>query len=185
MTDTAPARYDRSVLLRAYLDAVGEFSTLNGKTGAEAEAAYANWSPDAVIRSKSRLAYLAGLEELFGVDLGLPDPISGSGDGRHRVRLMFLHKTARSYRAIQTPFDGYMEAGLLLKALEDVGILEAVTDSSARMQHPAETLREQHLELLDTVLRGLLGERADAIYELDDPAAAAIVVPEPWDPWAE
>lgn len=74
MTDASPARYDCSVLLGAYLDAVGEFATLNGKTGAEAESAYASWSPDAVIRSKSRLAYLAGLEGLFGVDLGLPDP---------------------------------------------------------------------------------------------------------------
>lgn len=88
------------------------------------------------------------------------------------------------YRAIGTPLDGYMEAGLLVRAMEDVGISEAVIDSCARMQRPAETLRRQHLELLGTVLRGLLGERADAVYALDDPAAADIVVPEPWDPWA-
>lgn len=184
MTDTSPTRYDRSVLLGAYLDAVGEFSTLNGKTGEEAEAAYAGWSPDAVIRSKSRLAYLAGLERLFGVDLGLPEPLSSSGDARRCVLLMFLRKTARAYRAIGTPLDGYMETGLLVKAMEDVGISEAVIDSCAHMQRPAETLRQQHLELLDTVLRGLLGDRADAIYELDDPAAAGIVVPASWDPWA-
>ncbi|MCP9624493.1 hypothetical protein FOH10_17570 [Nocardia otitidiscaviarum] len=184
MTGTSPARYDRSVLLGAYLDAVGEFSTLGGKTGVEAEAAYASWSPDAVIRSKAHLAYLAGLEKLFGVDLGLPDPMSGSGDMRRRVLLTLLLKAARSYRAIGTPLDGYMEASLLVRAMEDAGIADAVTDGCARMQSPARTLRQQHLEVLDTVLAGLLGERADASYELDDPVAAEIVVPEPWDPWA-
>ncbi|MBF6241037.1 hypothetical protein IU474_28730 [Nocardia otitidiscaviarum] len=184
MTGSFPARYDRSVLLGAYLDAVGEFATLIGETGVEAEAAYESWSSDAVIRSKSRLAYLAGLEKLFGVDLGLPDPMSGPGDTRRRLLLRFLLQTARSYRAIGTPLDGYMEAGLLVKAMEDVGIVDAVTDGCARMQSPARTLRQQHLELLDIILHGLLGERADAVYELDDPAAADIVVPEPWDPWA-
>ncbi|MEV6278102.1 hypothetical protein [Nocardia sp. NPDC051832] len=183
MTNSSPAHYDRAVLLSAYLDAVGEFSTLEGKTGVEAEAAYASWSPDAVKRSKSRMAYLAGLEKLFGVDLGLPDPLNGSGDMRRRVLLRFLLQTARSYRAIGTPLDRYTEAGLLVKAMEDVRIVDAVTDSCARMQSPVGTLRQQHLELLDTVLSGLLGERADAIYELGDPAAADIVVPEPWDPW--
>ncbi|WP_306359246.1 hypothetical protein [Nocardia sp. CC227C] len=183
MTDTSPASYDRSILLGAYLDAVAEYSKLERKTGMEAEDAYVGWSPDAVVRSKSRLAFLADLERLFGVDLGLPTPRFSSNDSRQRVRLTFLHQTAQSYHAIATPFSGYMEAGGLVNAMEDVGVAAAVLDSCDRMQVPVETLRQQHLELLDTVLRGLLGERADAVYAHDDPAATHIVVPDPWDPW--
>lgn len=183
MTDAPPTRYDRSVLLTAYLDAVQAFSSLEWMTKPEAQTENADWLPDAIARANSRIAYFAGLEKLFGADLGLPDPLSGSGEVHDRVRQRFLLRAARDYDAIRTPFDGYMEAGLLVKALEGVGIWDAVSDCAARMQGPAATLREQYLELLDIVLSGLLGEQADAVYELDDPAAVAIVVPEPWDPW--
>ncbi|MEC3916293.1 hypothetical protein [Nocardia sp. CDC160] len=188
MINTAPTRYDRSALIHAYLDAVEELSKLHGKTGEEAEAEYASWSASAVTRSKTRLAYLHGLEELFGVVLRLPTgpgPITTVGSVSPAL-LMFLRSTAQSYHAIQTPFSGYLEATLLVRKMEEAGIWDAVSDNSDRMRRTTDDLRQQHLELLDTVLSAVLGDKADLVYELDDPAAAAIVRPEhgnPWDDW--
>ncbi|MFE3192533.1 hypothetical protein ACFXHA_26230 [Nocardia sp. NPDC059240] len=180
MTDIAPARYDRKALMHAYLDAVQELSRLNWATGDEAEAAYARWSQDAAIRSKTRLAYLVELEALFQVNLMLEDPFPDA------PLLMLLRSTARSYHAIQTPFSNYLAAGLIVEALEEAGIEESVSECHDRMLRATDALHKQHLEMLDTLLRTVLGDQADAVYELDDPAAAAIVLPEygnPWDDW--
>lgn len=82
--------------------------------------------------------------------------------------IWFFGSTLRSYLAVRSPTSGYLEAGALFNALDRSG-LRAETDTRlARIAQADETSRQEHLELLDLLLRAILGERAEETFTEDD-----------------
>ncbi|MEU4711684.1 hypothetical protein AB0G00_35215 [Nocardia salmonicida] len=81
---------------------------------------------------------------------------------------------AKSLLRTGSPWDGYLEAGALLKALDDLGIGEAHRSMVVDLRTTVEAPRSQHRALLDLLLTGLLGERAQLVFTLADLDAAGI-----------
>ncbi|MFC0540232.1 hypothetical protein [Kutzneria chonburiensis] len=87
---------------------------------------------------------------------------------------MLFNKTARCYAGITTPSDGWLEAGLLVRRLEETGRQEEIYDRMGRINDLAEQSRQLHLELLDSLLSIMLHERRDDVFTADDLRAVGI-----------
>ena len=103
-------------------------------------------------------AYYAGLlsalERLFGIRL-VGDELSHSRKGLW----MLFGSTVRSLLQIATPWDGYLEAGLLHRQLEANGELgEAVYRASAAIADAAKASEAAHREMLHALFVAIFGE---------------------------
>ncbi|GAA2968869.1 hypothetical protein [Actinokineospora diospyrosa] len=120
---------------------------------------------DAVRTHRAEL--LAGLERLFELELtaeAAPDP----------PLFLLFRATARSYLAITGPMSGFLEAGLIHKRLEQVGAHEVVLRDMGRITEINAESKAAHLDILDTLVAHLLGDRADRVFTVDDLAAIGV-----------
>lgn len=143
---------------------------------AELRDAYIDVVADEEVRrwmAEERRAYFEGLCGLFGLDLPTSRrALSGRSPARYVHDLML--DAAKSLLRTGSPWDGYLEAGALIGALDDLGIGEAHRSMKAELRTTVETSRSQHRALLDLLLSGLLGERAAVVFTLADLEAAGI-----------
>ncbi|MFI1236805.1 hypothetical protein [Nocardia salmonicida] len=148
-----PTSFGLTELRDAYVDAVAD-ETVQRPMAAE------------------RRAYFEGLCGLFKIDL----PTSRKALGWSRARYVhgLVLNAAKSLLRTGSPWDGYLEAGALLKALDDLGIGEAHRSIMVELRTTVEASRSKHRALLDLLLTGLLGERAQLVFTLADLDAAGI-----------
>lgn len=105
-----------------------------------------------------RTALLKGLEQLFGLTLGL----NSVPDGMSALFMVFS-STVRSYAAITRPLAGLMEGGLIHVQLEKAGIDESIAADMDRIARCNDESRAAHLDLLDTLMGAFLGDNADRV----------------------
>jgi hypothetical protein len=153
--------YDRSDLVRAYLGAQGgRFGGYYPESSAFNAALKAHYQ-----------AILGGLERLFDLRLH-PD---GCGSFTNRVLFMLLAATARSFLAIQTPWSNFLEAGLLIKKLEEAGAEgQRVMAAGDRINALADESHDAHLDKLDALVTIMLGDRAGLTFDAADLRAIGI-----------
>ncbi|MBW0275356.1 hypothetical protein ATM97_29205 [Nocardia sp. MH4] len=122
--------------------------------------------------AEERRAYFDGLCGLFDFDL----PTSRKAVGWNRARYVhgLVLNAAKSLLRTGSPWDGYLEAGALLEALDDLGIGQAHRSMVVDLRTTVEASRSKHRALLDLLLTGLLGERAQLVFTLADLDAAGI-----------
>jgi hypothetical protein len=143
--------YGRSALAHAYLAAAGKHfgGYYSGSTAFNAD-----------LLAHHR-AMLAGLERLFGQRLthaAMPDFTT-------RVLFGLFASTADSLHRQATPFDGYLETGVLYNKLEEAGPAGArVTAATERISTRFRENRDDHLVILDALLIVILGDRADRTF---------------------
>lgn len=101
-------------------------------------------------------ALLDGLERLFGLRLR-PE---GAG-----VLFMLFTSTANSLLALRTPWSGFLEAGLLVRKVDEAGAEgQRVMVASERIDALTVESRETHLEMLDALVAAMLGEHASLTF---------------------
>ncbi|HEX4222659.1 MAG TPA: hypothetical protein VHZ97_09880 [Pseudonocardiaceae bacterium] len=138
--------YDREAFALAYVDALSsEVPGMDGERAGYAPALFAY-----------REALLGGLQRLFGIDF---DDISGPTG----PLLMLFRATARSYLAITTPGDDFLEGGLLVDRLAEFGIAGDVLGDLESLQAGNAESRAIHLRVLTTLLGAVLGADADRV----------------------
>src|SRR5262249_61670081 len=97
---------------------------------------------------------LASLEQLFGLRLA-----SDALSHRQRALWMLFGSTVRSLLQVSTPWDGFLETGLLdqrLKESGETGIL--VERASTAIAEAAKASRTAHREMLQALFVGIFGE---------------------------
>ncbi|MFD4462598.1 hypothetical protein [Nocardia sp. NPDC058480] len=122
--------------------------------------------------AEERRAYFEGLCGLFELDLPTSRKALGWSPARYVHGLVL--NSAKSLLRTGSPWDGYLEAGALIGALDDLGIGEAHRSMVLELRTTVEASRSQHRALLDLLLTGLLGERAQVVFTLVDLEAAGI-----------
>jgi hypothetical protein len=138
--------YDRRDLVHAYLGAQER-----GFGGYYAESPTYNAALKAY-----HVGMLDGLERLFGLRLR---PESAG------ALFMLFASTANSLLALRTPWSGFLEAGLLVRKVDEAGPEgERVTAASERIDALTAESREAHLEMLDALVATMLGERASLTF---------------------
>jgi hypothetical protein len=106
---------------------------------------------------------LNGLEQLFGLRLH-PDGISTFNN---RVLFMLFAATVDSFLALRTPWSRFMEAGLLLRKIEEAGSDgERVMAAGEWIDALTAESRETHLEMLDALISAMLGDRGGTDVQL-------------------
>ncbi|MFI0374081.1 hypothetical protein ACH35V_40000 [Actinomadura sp. 1N219] len=168
---TAGRRYDRHALIRAHLD---ELRHRNAAEPEDPETDYAK-----LVEYERNLS--AALQRLFEIDLSAGMRAAGVSS-RDRYLLFFLRSAALSYLAIQHPWSGYLEAGGLVTALEDAGLWDAVQASSDRIVRANRDSEREHMEILDLLVRHLLGARADHSFTPADLRPLGVPDEPPVDP---
>ncbi|MFD6391201.1 hypothetical protein [Nocardia sp. NPDC060259] len=121
--------------------------------------------------AEERRAYFDGLCGLFDLDLPTSRQTVHRGPTQYVHGLLF--DAAESLRRTGTPWDGYLVAGALLKELDELGIGEAHREIVSELSATVDASRAKHRALLD-LLSGLLGDRAELVFTLDDLEAAGI-----------
>jgi hypothetical protein len=97
---------------------------------------------------------LASLERLFGLRLAR-DELS------HRQRILWslFNSTVRSLLQVSTPWDGYLETGLLVRTLEESGETAVLVErASTAISEAAKASRTAHREMLQALFVGIFGE---------------------------
>ncbi len=122
--------------------------------------------------AEERRAYFDGLCGLF--DLELPTSRQRVGRGRGRYVHGLLLNAAESLRRTGTPWDGYLVVGALFDELDELGIGEAHREIAFELRAAVDAARVKHRAVLDLLLSGLLGDRAQRVFSLDDLEAAGI-----------
>lgn len=150
--------YDRRALVEAYLDADPK-----SRRGFYESTAY-----NAALR-EHQLKVLGGLQELFGVVLDF-----GALPHDRAALFMLFRATAASMLAITSPGRGTGEAGLIYRQLADAGVDEQVQAGLARIIEANEQSAAAHLDVMDTLIGVLLGDRADATFTSADLAAIGV-----------
>ncbi|MEU4648605.1 MULTISPECIES: hypothetical protein [Nocardia] len=112
--------------------------------------------------AEERRAYFDGLSGLF--DFDLPTSRKAAGWNRERYVHGLVLNAAKSLLRTGSPWDGYLEAGALLEALDDLGIGQAHRTMAVELRTTVEASRSKHRALLDLLLTGLLGERAQLVF---------------------
>ncbi|TDD77697.1 hypothetical protein E1293_25940 [Actinomadura darangshiensis] len=168
---TADRRYDRRALIRAYLD---ELRHRNAAEPKDPESDYAK-----LAEYERNLS--AGLQRLFEIDLSKGMTAAGTASG-DRFLLNFLRSTALSHLAIQHPWSGYLEAGGVVTAMKDAGLWDAVQESTDRIIQVNRDSEREHMEILDLLVRHLLGDRADRSFTSADLRALGVPDEPPVDP---
>ncbi|CAG6395027.1 hypothetical protein NMG29_03095 [Streptomyces cocklensis] len=150
--------YDRAAFIRCRLHVVA------GPTSGFGDYERAN---DAFNTALS--AYNQGLERALEQRFQASLDISRATNIGMRPLLMLFGSTARSYLNVQTPWSGYLEAGLLVRRLEQAGpVGERVFEASRRIEEAVTISRDAHLEILDALAHHVLGDHSDAVFTLDD-----------------
>ena len=112
---------------------------------------------------------LIALEQLFDVEFDRKrSQVRGRSIEARALAGLFVN-TAESCLRARTPWSGYLEAGLLIRALSAGGpaghdYLEATT----RIGELRDESRQLHREALDALARVLLGEKAEAVFDSAD-----------------
>ncbi|MFI6867617.1 hypothetical protein [Nocardia sp. NPDC050406] len=160
--------YDRRAFALAYIEAssIADIGIDGERTG----------YPEAL--REHRTAVLTGLERLFGLTLrqeAMPTNLSPV--------FMVFRSVARSYLSITGPMDGYLEAGLIHKRLEEAGVHDDFLRGIGRIADLNAESRAAHLHLLTTLLGVLLGDHADRVVEAEELRAIGVntVPPNPSD----
>jgi hypothetical protein len=123
-----------------------------------------------------RAALLAGLERLFGLRLDFDAVPDGM-----KALLMLFRSTAKSYLAIASPGDGYLEAGLIHARLARAGVRDRVLRGLQRIDASNAESRAAHLDILEALLGVMLGANADRVVREEELRAIG-VNPTPPDP---
>jgi hypothetical protein len=152
-------RYDRRALGLAFIEARDDYTEGRSELSTEYNDA---------LRDHRRLLF-EGLQQLFGIALG-PESLTGTD----RAMFMLFNKTARCYAGISTPSSGWLEAGLLVRKLEETGRQEEIYDHMGRIDDLADRSRQLHLDLLDSLLGIMLDERRDDVFTADDLRAVGV-----------
>ncbi|SCL58702.1 hypothetical protein GA0070606_2983 [Micromonospora citrea] len=162
--------YDRRDLVHAYLAAQGgRFGGYRPESSAYNAALKAHHT-----------AMLDGLQQLFGLRLHA----DGGGSFTHRVLFRLFSATADSFLALRTPWSNFLEAGLLVRMVEEAGAEgERVMAASQRVDALTAESRETHLEMLDALVAVLLGDRAVLTFSPADLRAIGVddTMPSPSD----
>jgi hypothetical protein len=153
--------YDRRDLVRVYLAAqqrgFGGYDPESSAYNAALKAHYA--------------AMLDGLQQLFGLRLHE----DGVDTLTHRVLFRLFTSTADSFFALRTPWPGFLDAGLLIRKVEEAGAEgERVMAASQRIDALTAESRETHLEILDALVAVMLGDRADRTFITADLRAIGV-----------
>ncbi|MEV0136744.1 hypothetical protein AB0H83_51015 [Dactylosporangium sp. NPDC050688] len=122
---------------------------------------------------------LGGLEQLFGLRL---DRQQITFDNRVLFRLFF--STAASLLALRTPWSDFLEAGLLVKKVEQAGPDgQRVMTASHRIETLTDEALQAHLEMLDALAAIMLGDRAELTFSREDLQAIGVddTAPSPAD----
>ncbi|MFE3542948.1 hypothetical protein ACFXK0_08260 [Nocardia sp. NPDC059177] len=119
-----------------------------------------------------RRAYFEGLCRLFAAEL--PTSRAAVGPGPVRYVHGLLLNAVESLLRTGSPWDGYLVAGALLEQLDGLGIGAAHRELGFELRAAVEVSRDKHQELLDLLLRGLLGDRADRRFTPAELEAAGI-----------
>ena len=96
---------------------------------------------------------LTQLEQLFEVDFSSP-PSS------QRALWMLFRATIDSYLSLRTPWNRFLEAGLLVQKIEALGSEgEKIFTCSKQIEEVTQTSRELHLQLLSDLFECMYGKR--------------------------
>jgi hypothetical protein len=88
--------------------------------------------------------------------------------------------TADSLLALRTPWSGFLEAGLLVRKVEEAGQHGVnIMTASERIDTLVAESRLHHLEMLDALVAAMLGDRADLAFSQADLHAIGIDDVEP------
>ncbi|MYS23640.1 hypothetical protein GA0115240_154731 [Streptomyces sp. DvalAA-14] len=150
--------YDRAALVRCRLH------VLAGPTSG-----FGDYEQENDAFNNALYAYNQGLETALEQRFGTSLDISRAADFAVRPLLMLLRSTARSYLSVRTPWSDYLEAGLLVKRLEQAGpVGERVFAASHRIEEAVTISREAHMEILDALAQHVLGDQAEAVFTSGD-----------------
>lgn len=124
-----------------------------------------NTAYNAALR-KYRERLLAALEDLYGQRLEMKEMVEIP---RGTVLFMHFKRTVSSCLALRTPGSAFLEPGLLQRSLEAAGEPgRRVVDTSARIDKLMNLSREAHLDILEDLLRILVGGNADLVFTADE-----------------
>lgn len=116
-------------------------------------------------------AMLDGLQQLFGLHLH-PD---GAGTFNNRVLFSLFSATADSFLVLRTPWSGFLEAGLLVRKIDEAGPDgQRAMAASQRIDALTAESRETHLEMLDALVAAMLGDRAELTFSPADLLAIGV-----------
>jgi hypothetical protein len=162
--------YGRRHLVEAYL-------------GAQARG-FGGYLPESSVYNAALKAYhagmLDGLERLFGLRLDRQQ----IDDFNNRVYFTLFSSTAASLLALRTPWSDFLEAGLLVKKVEQAGQEgQRVMAASSRIGSLVDEARQEHLVILDALAAIMLGDRAELTFSPADLREAGVddAVPNPAD----
>lgn len=158
--------YGRRDLVRAYLGA-----QRRGFGGYYAESPTFNAALEA-----HYLSLFDGLQQLFELQLD-----GNPGANPNPALLMLFRSTADSLLTLRTPWSKFLEAGLIHRKLEEAGEHGVrVSRASDRISAAVADAREAHLEMLESLVAAMLGDRADlTIAEADVRTARIDILAEP------
>ncbi|AGM06741.1 hypothetical protein [Amycolatopsis keratiniphila] len=156
--------YDRRAFALSYLAAQPEYS--HGFSDDDSE------YNDALRAYRERL--FKGLESLFGLELTW-DGVSDRTDGS--VLFVLFSSAARNHLGVEA--SGFLEGGLLVKALERAGQDGPVLASMSRSIDLRDRLWASYVDTMELVLGILLGERADDVFTSADLRAVGVDDTEP------
>lgn len=107
---------------------------------------------------------LTQLEQLFEVDFASPLP-------SQLALWMLFQATVASYLSLRTPWSDFLEAGLIVGKLNDLGSQEEkIFQLSDHIAQLTQTSRETHLQLLSDLFECIYGKR-DLVVTSQDLAA--------------
>ncbi|WP_086823789.1 hypothetical protein [Allokutzneria sp. NRRL B-24872] len=122
------------------------------------------------------LAYVEALRPPLGASDSERDMPSGMG-----ALFMLFRSTAVSCSEVRG--SGFLEAGLLHEQLEEAGVHERVTADLERVSACGTQLRAAYLDVLESLLVAMLGDRADRVVSEAELHAIGVSTtrPDPFD----
>ncbi|MER7282122.1 hypothetical protein ABT369_47605 [Dactylosporangium sp. NPDC000244] len=162
--------YARRHLIEAYL-------------GAQARG-FGGYLPESSAFNAALKAYHAGMLDGLGQLFGLHLDSQQMDTFNNRVYFRLFVSTADSLLALRTPWSGFLEAGLLVRKVEQAGPDgQRVMTASSRIGAVVEESRQQHLEMLDALAAIMLGDRAALTFSRADLRAIGVddTAPNPAD----
>jgi hypothetical protein len=96
---------------------------------------------------------LALLEQCFGIHLAQPPPAQGA-------LWMLFRSTVHSYLSLRTPWSHFLEEGLIVRQLDDLGAQgQAIFQRSDQIAQLTKASREAHLQLLYDLFECIYGKQ--------------------------
>lgn len=96
---------------------------------------------------------LALLAQMFEVDFSSPPP------SQHALWMLF-QATVRSYVSLRTPWSNFLEAGLIVQKIEQLGSQgEKICQLSKQIEELTQSSREAHLQLIYDLFTCVYGKR--------------------------